>query len=92
MNPSALMGGMPPGAGGPNAHAMQHLSPAQAQMFQTQHLNPMACKFRTRFCCLLSHGLILIDTGPQSTTRPPSNSRFSSSTDSNSYKPSSRDS
>lgn len=44
MNPAALMGGMTPGAGGPNAHAMQHLNPAQAQMFQAQHLNPMACK------------------------------------------------
>ncbi|KAK1754327.1 hypothetical protein QBC47DRAFT_215879 [Echria macrotheca] len=37
INPAALMGGMPPGAGGPNAHAMQHLNPAQAQMFQQQH-------------------------------------------------------
>ena len=37
MNPAALMGGMPPGAGNPNAHAMQHLNPAQAQMFQQQH-------------------------------------------------------
>lgn len=46
LNPGAMMGGMPPGAGVPNAHAMQHLNPAQAQMFQPQHLSPMACK-----CC-----------------------------------------
>jgi hypothetical protein len=35
----AMMGGMPPGAGGPSAHALQHLNPAQAQqaqMFQQQ--------------------------------------------------------
>lgn len=42
INPAALMGGMPPGAGGPNAHAMQHLNPAaQAQLFQQHNLNPM---------------------------------------------------
>jgi len=41
VNPAAMMGGaMPPGAG-PNAHAMQHLNPPQAQFFQN---NPMACK------------------------------------------------
>lgn len=34
VNPAALMGGMPPGAGGPNAHALQHLNPAQNAMFQ----------------------------------------------------------
>lgn len=39
MNPGPLVGGMPPGAGGPNAHAMSHLNPAQAQMFQAQHNN-----------------------------------------------------
>jgi hypothetical protein len=33
VNP-VLMGVMPPGSGGPNAHALQHLNPAQAQMFQ----------------------------------------------------------
>jgi hypothetical protein len=33
VNPAGLMGGMPPGAGAPNAHAMQHLNP---QMFQQQ--------------------------------------------------------
>ena len=44
VNPAAMMGGMPPGAG-PNAHAMQHLNPQQAQLFQQQqHLNQMACK------------------------------------------------
>ena len=35
----AMMAGMPPGAGGPSAHALQHLNPgqqAQAQMFQQQ--------------------------------------------------------
>lgn len=34
----ALMGGMPPGAGGPSAHALQHLNPGQqqAQMYQQQ--------------------------------------------------------
>ncbi|ROT40227.1 hypothetical protein SODALDRAFT_91385 [Sodiomyces alkalinus F11] len=34
VNPAALMGGMPPGAAGPNAHALQHLNPAQNPMFQ----------------------------------------------------------
>jgi hypothetical protein len=39
----AMMGGMPPGAGVPSAHALQHLNPAQnqqAQLYQQQ----MACK------------------------------------------------
>lgn len=46
MNAAALMAGMPPGAGNPNAHAMQHLSPAQAQMFhQQQQMNQM-CMYR----------------------------------------------
>lgn len=33
-----MMGVMPPGAGGPNAHALQHLNPGQQQahMFQQQ--------------------------------------------------------
>lgn len=35
VNP-ALMGAMPPGAN-PHAHALQHLNPAQQQMFQQQH-------------------------------------------------------
>lgn len=43
VNPAALMGGMPPGAG-PNAHAMQHLNPQQAHLFQQQQMNPMACE------------------------------------------------
>ncbi|OTB04814.1 hypothetical protein M426DRAFT_320397, partial [Hypoxylon sp. CI-4A] len=30
-----MMGSMPPGAAGPNAHALQHLTPQQ-QMFQQQ--------------------------------------------------------
>jgi hypothetical protein len=34
LNP-AMMGGMPPGAN-PNAHALQHLNPAQQQMFHQQ--------------------------------------------------------
>ncbi|KAK3321427.1 LIM-domain binding protein-domain-containing protein [Cercophora scortea] len=40
---AALMAGMPPGAGNPNAHAMQHLNPSQAQLFhhQQQMNNPM---------------------------------------------------
>lgn len=41
MNPAALMGSMPPGAGNPNAHAMQHLNPAQAQMFHHPQMNQM---------------------------------------------------
>ncbi len=44
INPAALMGGMPPGPGGPNAHAMQHLNPAQAQFLHQQQMNPM-CTF-----------------------------------------------
>jgi hypothetical protein len=39
----AMMGGIPQGAGGPNAHALQHLNPGaaqQAQMYQQQ----MACE------------------------------------------------
>ena len=43
MNPAALMGAMPPGAGGPNAHALQHLNPAQAQFLHQQQMNPV-CK------------------------------------------------
>jgi hypothetical protein len=41
----ALMGGMPPGAGGPSAHALQHLNPGQqqAQMYQ-QQMGQMACE------------------------------------------------
>lgn len=34
VNPATLMGGIPPGAAGPNAHALQHLNPAQNPMFQ----------------------------------------------------------
>jgi hypothetical protein len=32
----AMMGGIPPGAGGPSAHALQHLNPGQAQQAQIQ--------------------------------------------------------
>ncbi|KAL2753759.1 hypothetical protein ACRALDRAFT_2029519 [Sodiomyces alcalophilus JCM 7366] len=34
VHPAALMGGIPQGAAGPNAHALQHLNPAQNPMFQ----------------------------------------------------------
>jgi hypothetical protein len=37
--PTSLMGTMPPVAGGPNAHALQHLSPGHAQMFAQQQLH-----------------------------------------------------
>jgi hypothetical protein len=42
----ALMGGMPPGAGVPSAHALQHLNPnAAAQQHQMlQQQQQMACK------------------------------------------------
>jgi hypothetical protein len=41
----AMMGGMPPGAGGPSAHALQHLNPGQAQQAQLfQQQQQMACK------------------------------------------------
>jgi len=43
----AMMGGIPPGAGGPSAHALQHLNPSQAQqaqLFQQQQQQQMACK------------------------------------------------
>jgi hypothetical protein len=43
VNP-ALMGGMPPGAGGPNAHALQHLNPGQ-QMFQQQQFANCTLEF-----------------------------------------------
>ena len=35
----ALMGTMPPSAGGPNAHALQHLNPGQGQVFSQQQLH-----------------------------------------------------
>ena len=37
----AMMAGMPPGVGGPSAHALQHLNPGQAQqaqLFQQQQI------------------------------------------------------
>jgi hypothetical protein len=39
----AMLGGMPPGVvpGGPSVHALQHLGPGQAQMYQQQA--QMAC-------------------------------------------------
>jgi len=39
VNAAALMGGMPAGVGGPNAHALQHLNP---QMFQQQQQQQFA--------------------------------------------------
>lgn len=39
----AMMGGMPPGAGVPNAHALQHLNPNQQQaIFQQQQHQQMS--------------------------------------------------
>lgn len=43
---AAMMGGMPPGAN-PNVHALQHLNPAQQQMFQQQQQQMQHCKFST---------------------------------------------
>jgi hypothetical protein len=41
----AMMGGIPPGAGGPSAHALQHLNPGQAQQAQLQYQQQQAmCK------------------------------------------------
>lgn len=53
--PGALMGGMPPGAGGPSAHALQHLNPGQAQQAQQlyQQQQAMACKYSS-LCRLFS--------------------------------------
>jgi hypothetical protein len=52
INPAALMGGMPPGAN-PNAHAMQHLNPAQAQLYhQQQQMNQMCMYLRQLPSCL----------------------------------------
>ena len=40
----AMMGGMPPGAGGPSAHALQHLNPGQAQQAQQMYQQQQMCK------------------------------------------------
>jgi hypothetical protein len=46
----AMMGGIPPGAGGPSAHALQHLNPSQAQQAQLfQQQQQMACKCSYNF-------------------------------------------
>lgn len=45
INAAALMGGMP--SGNPNAHAMQHLNPAQAQMFHPHQMNQMCTSLLT---------------------------------------------
>lgn len=42
-----MMGGMPPGAGGPSAHALQHLnSQQQQQMMQQQQAQQAMCKYQ----------------------------------------------
>lgn len=53
-----MMGGMPPGAGTsgpggpmPNAHALSHLNPAQAHMFQQQGFPPN-CEFSSDYVLL----------------------------------------
>ena len=57
----AMMGGIPPGAGGPSAHALQHLNPSQAQQAQLfQQQQQMACKCSYNF---FSRGLSLL-AGP----------------------------
>ena len=43
---AALMAQMPPGAGNPNAHAMSHLTPQQAHMYQQQQQMNMGSMFR----------------------------------------------
>jgi hypothetical protein len=50
----AMMGGIAPGAGGPSAHALQHLNPSQAQQAQLfqqqqQQQQQMACKCSHNF-------------------------------------------
>jgi hypothetical protein len=64
MNPGSLVGGMPPGAGGPSAHAMSHLTPSQAQIFQAQHGNMGACELRPVTCSFsyLQHANTLLVT------------------------------
>jgi hypothetical protein len=47
----AMMAGMPPGVvgpGGPSAHALSHLNPNQAQMYQQQQ--QMVCKYKSLGC------------------------------------------
>jgi hypothetical protein len=47
----AMMGGMPPGAGGPSAHALQHLNPGSAQQAQIyQQQQAQMCKLLFFFC------------------------------------------
>jgi hypothetical protein len=63
----AMMGGMPPGAGGPSAHALQHLNPGQAQQQQAQMFQQQQamCKFYINFLSqdLLHIGYPMILTG-----------------------------
>lgn len=40
----AMMGGMPPGSGGPSAHALSHLNPNPQQQQQMYQQQQMACK------------------------------------------------
>ncbi|GKT51561.1 uncharacterized protein ColSpa_11742 [Colletotrichum spaethianum] len=57
VNPNQLMGGMPPGAGGPNAHALQHLNPAQNPMFQqNQFGNCMSTPSLVQLLCIFTNG------------------------------------
>ena len=58
----ALMGGMPPGAGGPSAHALQHLNPGQqqAQMYQ-QQIGQMACEYLVPFLSTLHYTVDHVD-------------------------------
>lgn len=46
VNPAAMMGAMPPGAVGPNAHALQHLNPQQQQQIYQQQQQQFASKPR----------------------------------------------
>jgi len=41
----AMMGGMPPGAGGPSQHALHHLNPGQAQQAQFLQQQQAMCKY-----------------------------------------------
>ncbi len=41
----AMMGGMPPGAGGPSQHALHHLNPGQAQQAQFMQQQQAMCKY-----------------------------------------------
>ena len=78
INAAALMGGVPPGAGGPNVHALQHLNPNQAQLFQQQQFaaNCMAAPTPHASRVEPSADVMLCS---QSITRKPCNTSSSSS-------------